>query len=89
MTGNIHKTPEVLKTLKSLPTSCHESAKLLLEERHLYERDGFFQPQVINYIAELLQNENDEFLSSRLNNFSPNDKLVEGRKIMHRDIHRH
>jgi len=25
VTGNIHKTPEVLKTLKSLPTSCHES----------------------------------------------------------------
>ncbi|MGQ9577772.1 MAG: glutamine synthetase beta-grasp domain-containing protein [Candidatus Aminicenantales bacterium] len=87
--GNIFNDPELLKKLPLLPRSCVESSRLLLAKRHLYERDGVFPPQVIDYLASLLEAEEDEFMNENLAKLPPDDRLHETRRIMHKDLHRH
>lgn len=87
--GNIFHDKALLKKLPSLPKSCVESSKVLLNERALYEKDGVFPPAVIEYVAKLLQSEHDENMNSRLLELPADDRLHETRKIMHKDIHRH
>jgi glutamine synthetase len=89
VTGNIFSDKELLKKLPVLPSSCVESSRLLLEKRDLYERDGIFPPSVIDYVARMLQAENDEFMNSQLGGLPANDRLHEIRKIMHKDLHKH
>jgi len=89
VTGNIFKDPELLKSLPSLPTSCVQSSKILLEKRELYERDNIFPSFMIDYIAKMLQMENDENMNDYLADLPSDDRLHETRKIMHRNLHRH
>ncbi len=87
--GNIFADKELLKRLPVLPASCVESSRLLLKKRDLYERDGIFPPAVIDYIARMLQAENDESMNAELAALSAHDRLHEIRKIMHKDLHKH
>jgi len=87
--GNIFSDKKLLEKLPVLPTSCVESSRILLQKRELYERDGIFPPSVIDYVARLLQAENDEFMNKRLADLPADDRLHETRKIMHKDLHRH
>lgn len=87
--GNIFANQDVNKKLPSLPGSCVESSRLLLSKRHLYERDGIFPPSVIDYVASLLQAEDDEFMNEKLAKLPADDRLHETRRIMHKDLHRH
>jgi glutamine synthetase len=87
--GNIFADKELLKKLPVLPASCVESSRILLQKRELYERDGIFPPSVIDYVARLLQAENDEFMNKTLADLPADDRLHETRKIMHKDLHRH
>ncbi len=87
--GNIFEDPELLKRLQALPKSCVESAKLLLEKRMLYERDGIFPSSIIDYMARLLFAEQDEDLNNHLLHLPADDRLEETRKLMHKDLHRH
>ena len=87
--GNIFADKELLKKLPVLPTSCVESSRILLRKRELYERDGIFPPSVVDYVAKLLQAENDEFMNKKLIDLPADDRLLESRKIMHKDLHRH
>lgn len=87
--GNVFADPEISQKLPSLPGSCVESGRLLLAKRYLYERDGVFPPSVIEYIASLLQAEDDEFMNERLAKLPADDRLHETRRIMHKDLHRH
>jgi glutamine synthetase len=87
--GNIFTDRELLKKLPALPTSCVESSRILLKKRDLFERDGVFPASVIEYIARLLQDENDEFMNKKLVDLPAEDRLVETRRIMHKDLHRH
>lgn len=64
-----------------LPASCEESSRILLENRNLYEREGVFPPGVIEYIANLLQNEEIEGARE--------GRTQDIQDILHRDIHRH
>ncbi len=89
VSGNIFKDEKLLQTLTALPKSCVESSRLILEKRHLYERDGIFPASIINYVAQLLDAEDDEDMNRRLVDLPADDRLHETRKIMHRDIHRH
>jgi glutamine synthetase len=89
VTGNIHADRELLARLPSLPKSCVESAGILLDKRHLYERDGVFPPSVIDYVARKLRAENDDGMNQRLVDLPADDRLLETRKIMHKDLHRH
>ena len=87
--GNIFSDKELLKRLPVLPVSCVESSRVLLQKRGLYERDGVFPPSVVDYIARMLQAENDEFMNKKLTDLSAHDRLHEIRKIMHKDLHKH
>lgn len=87
--GNVFTDEKLLMRLPSLPRSCVESSRLLLAKRDLYERDGVFPPSVIDYIARLLQAENDELMNQKLANLPADERLREVRKIMHKDLHRH
>jgi glutamine synthetase len=87
--GNIFSDKELLKKLPVLPTSCVASSRLLLQKRDLYERDGVFPPAVIDYIARMLQAENDEFMNNELAGLPAHDRLHEIHKIMHKDLHKH
>lgn len=87
--GNIFMDKNLLKKLPKLPGSCVESAEKLLEKRNLYERNGIFPPSIIEYMAHLLKKENDAEMNAHLIDLPADDRLLETRKIMHKDIHRH
>ncbi len=87
--GDIFADKELLTRLTSLPSSCVASSRILLRDRDLYERDGIFPSSVVDYVARLLQKEDDELMNKTLDALPADDRLVEMRKIMHKDIHRH
>jgi glutamine synthetase len=87
--GNIFRDEKLLARLTALPTSCVESARILLKTRECYERDGVFPSSIIDYVAKLLQAENDENMNRSLMDLPADDRLLETRKIMHKDIHKH
>ncbi len=89
VTGNIFEDQHLLSRLESLPTSCVESSRILLAKRDLYERDGIFPPSVIDYAAAMLKKENDENMNRYLVDLPADDRLLETRKIMHKDLHKH
>jgi glutamine synthetase len=86
--GNIFSDKELLKRLPVLPASCVESSRVLLQKRGLYERDGVFPPSVVDYVAGMLQAENDEFMNKRLVDLPAHNRLCEIRKVMHKDLHK-
>jgi glutamine synthetase len=87
--GNIFNDNTLGRTLTALPKSCVESARILLEKRNLYERDGIVPPSIIEYVAKLLKAENDEGINQILIDLPADDRLHETRTIMHKDLHRH
>ncbi|MBN1273150.1 MAG: glutamine synthetase [Candidatus Aminicenantes bacterium] len=80
---------EKVKTFPSLPGSCVESSRILLENRQFFEREGIFPQAMIEFIAGILKNENDEVISQKLQQLPEDSRLHEFRKIMHRDLHKH
>ncbi len=86
---DIHHDLNQLDTYPSLPTSCVESSRLLLEKRSLYEREEIFPQSIIEFVAKLLLAENDEMIAQKLADLPLNDRLHEIRKIMHRNLHLH
>jgi len=89
VTGNIFQNNKLLKKLPSLPKSCIESSRVLLKKRDLYERENVFPKSMIDYVAKLLQAENDETMNQYLSDLPADDRLHETRRIMHKDLHRH
>jgi glutamine synthetase len=87
--GNIFKDPEVLSRLESLPASCVHAARLLRERRALYDEFGVFPPHAIDHVCHLLEMEDDEYLGTKLEAMSDDERLAYTRRLMHRDIHRH
>ncbi len=87
--GNIFENKKILKKLPALPTSCVESAVLLLKKKHIYEREQVFPQSVIEYVSKLLLAENDKNMNQYLADLPADDRLHETRKIMHKDLHRH
>ena len=87
--GNIFHDETLLGRLATLPRSCVESARILVENADLYERHDIFPPSVIEYMATLLNNEDDEGMNRKLIDLPADDRLHETRKIMHKDLHRH
>jgi glutamine synthetase len=88
VSANIHDSPG-FSSLNELPTSCSESAEILLQHRGDYEKASVFPANVISYIAKRLQNENDKNLNNRLLALPDDEKLKDSRIIMHRDLHTH
>jgi len=89
VTGNIFKDEKLLERLPVLASSCVQSARVLRDKRDLYERDGIFPARAIDYVADLLDAEDDLRMNERLADLPADDRLTETRKIMHKDLHRH
>ncbi|MHB8055199.1 MAG: glutamine synthetase beta-grasp domain-containing protein [Candidatus Aminicenantales bacterium] len=89
VTGDLGKDKKLTSRLTALPSSCVGSSRILAQNRGLYERDGVFPPSVIDYVIRLLEKEDDEFMNKRLDSLPADDRLLEMRRIMHKDIHRH
>lgn len=54
------------ENLKSLPTSCWESAESLEKQRSFFEANGVFPKHQIDHIIKNLKSYNDQFLSEEL-----------------------
>jgi glutamine synthetase len=89
VTGNIFKDEKLLERLPVLASSCVQSARVLRDKRDLYERDGVFPARAIDYMADLLEAEDDLRMNERLADLPADDRLTETRRIMHKDLHRH
>jgi glutamine synthetase len=89
VTGNVFKDPGLLERLPVLSQSCVESARVLVAKRSYFERDGIFPPSAIDYVAKLLRGEADDAMNEHLADLPADDRLLETRRIMHRDLHRH
>ena len=87
ITGSVD-TSSSSAEISELATSCAESSEKLLSQRKLYERGDVFPAQVINFVSKILQAENDRYLNNRLLSLNEDERIVESRRIMHRDIHR-
>ncbi len=87
---NVTDDPNTLKDkdLETLSRSCVESAEKLLQKRHHYEREGIFPKQFIDFYTNILLAENDKDLNQRLNSLPEEEKIIESRRIMHRNLHR-
>ncbi len=89
VTGNIFRDKAALNRLRPLPSSCVASAAALRAQRHLYEADGVFPPSMIEYIARMLEEEDDADMNHYLADLPADDRLHRTRAIMHKDLHRH
>ncbi|MCX6565405.1 MAG: glutamine synthetase beta-grasp domain-containing protein [Candidatus Aminicenantes bacterium] len=87
--GDIFANKELVSRLTALPSSCVGSSRILLKNRDLYERNGVFPPSVIDFVANLLQKEDDEFMNKKLGELPADERRSRMRSIMHKDIHRH
>jgi glutamine synthetase len=89
VTGNIFRDKEVLSRLQPLPSSCVASAHVLRQERALYEADGVFPASIIDYMARMLEQEDDEGMNRYLADLPADDRLHQTRAIMHKNLHHH
>ena len=81
VSGRTQPEDDVLDSFASLPANCPESASLLKDKRELYEREGVFPSEVIDYIIQMLEKEDVGVRSyGRLENIL---------HIMHKDLHKH
>ena len=87
--GDIFQDKHLLESLVALPGSCVACARMLDKHRALYEEGGVFPKGVIEHVIRLLNKENDEHLNRELSQMSAEERLVETRRVMHRDIHRY
>ncbi len=76
------KHKALYNTLKSLPTSCFESAEALESDRSFYEKEGVFPKGTINNFVQKLKSYDDKDLSERLYK-----KDAEIKKLVDKYIH--
>lgn len=86
--GNIFKDKTILKSLKSLPDSCANSAEILKNRRDLYEYGNVFSKSAIDYTISSLEKENDKKLRKQLSTLKGKNKLKLLKNILHKDIHK-
>ncbi len=87
--GNIFHDAELMARLEPLPHSCVGGAKLLQEQRELYEGFGVFPPKLIDHQVGTLLREDDEHLNTTLGSMPADERLMATRQAMHRALHRH
>jgi hypothetical protein len=68
-----------LEGLPVLPSSCGESAQILIANRAFFEREEIFPSGMIDYLVELLNEENIEVHSL--------SGSLDMRKLMHKYLH--
>jgi glutamine synthetase len=70
---------EAIDELPVLPSSCGESAQILISNRDVYEKEGIFPGNMIDHISETLKEENIEVHSL--------SGTLDMRKLMHKYLH--
>ncbi len=73
---------DLYSTLKSLPTSCYESAEYLENDRDFYQKEGVFPSGTINGFVKRLKDFDDKDMNERL--FSDHDEI---KKLVDSYIH--
>ncbi len=73
---------------EQLPATAVAAARVLAEQRAFFEAGGF-SPQVIDFVVRKLEAEADDGLSARLRALPAAERLVESRRLMHKDLHKH
>jgi len=73
---------DLYASLKSLPTSCYESAEFLEKDGKFYQKEGVFPEGTINGFVKRLKDFNDKDMSERLF-----ENHVEIKKIVDSYIH--
>jgi glutamine synthetase len=69
-----------------IPTTVLEAAAALVADRKFYVKAGL-SDRLLDRIVERLQSEGD--LGGRLDELPPAERLVESRRLMHKDLHKH
>jgi glutamine synthetase len=83
------KDQRVASTFPQLPGSCAEAASLLQRRRMLFEKEGMFPWEIIDYVLNLLRGEDDSHLARELWELGASDRDRAVRQLLHRDLHRH
>lgn len=86
--GNIFAQPEVLERLEQLPATAVQAATSLRENRAFFEKRGF-PSRLVDVVIKKLETENDEGLNEKLRALPAAERLVESRRLMHKDLHKH
>ena len=73
----------------ALPATCFDSAEILGKKRNLYERENIFPPSIIDFVIKQLKSENDKDMHQTISELYGKGKIVEKRRLMHKDIHKH
>jgi glutamine synthetase len=71
-----------------LPATCAESADSLEKNRALYERENIFPASIVNYVVKMLRSENDRDMHRIISELYGKGKIVEKRRILHKDLHK-
>jgi glutamine synthetase len=83
------KDQRVASTFPQLPGSCAEAASLLQRRRMLFEKEGMFPREIIDYVLNLLRGEDDSHMARELWELGASDRDRAVRQLLHRDLHRH
>ncbi|HBL17560.1 MAG: hypothetical protein A2X36_10030 [Elusimicrobia bacterium GWA2_69_24] len=84
---NIFDDRKALDQLDSLPRSCVESAECLRQDRALYEAEGVFPKQTIEYCRRRLEAEKDADLARKLRKMGPRPRMEATRRLMLASLH--
>lgn len=86
--GEVGATVPSVPGLGRLPTSASDAARALAEDRAIYEQGGF-PPRLVDRVVAQLRAEADEDLVDRLRRLPAAERLMESRRLMHKDLHKH
>ncbi len=86
--GNVFSRPELVDRLVGLPPTAVQAAASLSENRAFFEERGY-PARLLDVVIRKLETENDEGLNAKLRALPASERLVESRRLMHKDLHKH
>lgn len=86
--GELTAGGERTTDLPALPGSAVAAAQALEEHRSFFEAGGF-PSRMLDLVAAKLRAEADEEIAKRLLRLPAAERLVESRRLMHKDLHKH
>jgi glutamine synthetase len=87
ISGARSATPEANRHFEELPPTAVAAAEALRETRSFFEQGGFPE-RLIDHVLEKLDAEGDEGLSAKLRSLPAVDRLMQSRRLMHKDLHK-
>jgi glutamine synthetase len=87
VSGNVFRQPELRDSLEALPPTAVAAAGCLREQRAFFEERAV-PPRLIDIVIAALEREADERLSDRVQALPATERLMENRRLMHKDLHK-